>query len=561
MLFNYREFAYEKELSSYRRFILSNEPNERDLASQKEFKFNFNPNFCIITEKEELLFKESLEQQTYNKFVVATLNNIKEIDCDYYVICNSFLSLAPNFLFEIVSELNKNRDIDFFYFDEDRVDEKGNRKEPFFKVDFSPDTLRSCNYIGNAICISKKIFEEIGLLDYIDDKESLHLYDIILRVSEKTKNISHISKILIHIFEDKYKFDSDKDKKAISDHLDRIGLNGIVKDGFVSETYKIEYKIKGNPLVSIIIPNHNHKKDLETCINSIIEKTTYSNYEILIVENHSTDEGIFEYYKELEKVSNIKILIYSDKFNYASVNNFAVKESKGDYLILLNNDVELLTPSWIEEMLIYAQRDDVGAVGVKLYYPDNTIQHVGIIFGILEDVVHQLRYFSKNSSGYGNNFSVVQNLSCATGACIMSSRKKYLEVGGLDERFKISFNDVDYCLKLRNKDYFVIFNPFVEAIHNECSTRGFNDTEEKIELFQKEKKIFLDKWGNYTEPYYNENLTRSDWDFSIKKKSDSLYFDLYMNLKKSWSYRIGRAITYPIFNLFKFFSSIIKYFK
>ena len=558
MLFDYKEFAYEKELSAYRRFILLNEPREKDLISQKEIKFEFNPKFCVIIEQNEYFFKESFEQQTYKNFVCTTLKNIKELkDCDYYVIANSFISFAPHFLFEIVLELNKNKDKDFFYFDEDKIDDKKNRKEPFFKPDFSPDTLRSCNYIGNAICISKKIFDEINLLEYIKDKEELNLYDIILRVSEKSKNICHIPKVLVHILEGKYKFNSNRDKKAISDHLNRIGLKGIVKDGLVSETYKIDYEIKENPLISIIIPNHNHKKDLEICINSIREKSTYTNYEILIVENHSTEEDLFEYYKELETDSRIKILKYTDEFNYASVNNFAVKESKGDYLILLNNDVEILTPSWIEELLMYAQRDDVGVVGVKLYYPDDTIQHIGFICGILDNGVHHLRYFSKNVSGYANNLSIVQNLSAVTGACIMTSKKKYLEVNGLDEQFKIAFNDIDYCIKLRDNGYLVVFNPFVEGIHNECTTRGNDDTKEKQDLFLKEKTLFLSKWKDYKEIYYNQNLSLDDYNFSIKafkfveniqclEQSIKHLQSSYDNLLNSYSYKIGRFFTFPI---------------
>ena len=559
MLFDYKEFTYEKELSSYRRFILLNEPKEKDLLSQKDVKFDFNPKFCIITEKEESLLKESFDIQTYNNFVLTTSenNNIKNIDFDYCIICNSFVSFAPNFLFDITSELNKNRAIDFFYFDEDKIDENKNRKDPFFKPDFSPDTLRSCNYVGNVICISKKIFDEIGLLESIKDRDNLNLYDIIFRTSEKTKNIFHISKVLIHILESKYKFDSERDKKAISDHLNRIGLKGIVKDGIVSETYKIEYEIEGNPLVSIIIPNHNHKKDLETCINSIKEKSTYENYEIIIVENHSTEENLFAYYKVLEKDSKIKILTYTDEFNYASVNNFAVKESKGDYVILLNNDVEILTSSWIEEMLMYAQRDDVGVVGAKLYYPDGTIQHAGVIYGILDSAVHHLRYFSKQASGYANSLFTLQNISCVTGACIMTSKKKYLEVNGFDEQFKIAFNDIDYCMKLRNKGYLVIFNPYCELFHYEGATRGIDDTKEKQELYLKEKTLFFSKWKDYQEIYYNENLTLDDWDFSIKafkfvehiqclEQSIKHVQSSYDNLLNSYSYKIGRFFTFPI---------------
>ncbi len=579
MLFDYNKFLQEKEFALYKRFILFNELQKEDCLSKKEYKFKFNPNFCIITEKEKTLFKDSFEEQTYNKFNITTSNNLQVKNFDYYIICNSFVSFAPNFLFEIVSELNRNRNIDFFYFDEDRIDDNKNRKAPFFKPDFSPDTLRSCNYIGNVICISKKIFDEIELLKNIKNKEDLNLYDIILRVSEKTKNICHIQKVLIHILKEEYKFDSERDKKAISNHLNRIGLKGIVKDGLVSETYKIEYEIKSNPLVSIIIPNHNHKQYLETCINSIRKKSTYKNYEIIIVENHSTEEDLFEYYKELEKDSKIKILTYTDEFNYASVNNFAVQKSNGDYLILLNNDIKIITSSWIEEMLMYAQRDDVGVVGAKLYYPNGTIQHAGITYGLRDSVEHIFRYFLRDSFGYGNRLSIVNNLSIVTGACIMSSRKKYLEVNGLDEQFKISFNDVDYCIKLRDKGYLVIFNPFIEAFHNEQITRGYINTKEKILLHQYERNLFFNKWRNYIEHYYNKNLTSNDYDFSIKglqngitKKIDNLISrcDILKNnldlkdkeiqlIKNSWAYRIGRIFTYPFSIPLEFCKFILNY--
>ena len=568
MLFDYNKFLADKEIALYKRFILSYEPKEKDLLFQKEYKFEFSPKFCIITEQENFLLKESLEQQTYNNFILMTLDEIQKIDCDEYIICNSFVSFAPNFLFEIVSELNKNRDIDFFYFDEDKIDEE-KRKEPFFKPDFSPDTLRSCNYIGNAICISKRIFDEIEVLTNIQNKEYIHLYDIILKASEKANSINHISKVLVHILEEQYKFDSEKDKKAIAEHLERIGLKGIVKDGIVNETYKIDYAINGSPLVSIIIPNHNQRKYLEPCITSIREKSTYTNYEILIVENHSTDNDIFEYYKELEQDPKIKILTFTDEFNYSAVNNFAVKESKGDYLLLLNNDTEIITPSWIEELLMFAQRSDVGVVGAKLYYSDGTIQHAGVSYNLfIPSVEHLFRFFPQNSCGYANRMYIVGNHCMVTGACIMSSREKYLEVGGLDEQFKIAYNDIDYCLQLIDKNYLVIFNPFCELFHYESISRGYDDTKEKIERNKKEKSIFLKKLISHNEIhndiYWNQNLMLSNafCEASIKNKKLELLHESTIAIKQlqhSKSYRIGHMIIYPLSIPLKVFRLIRDY--
>jgi GT2 family glycosyltransferase len=316
----------------------------------------------------------------------------------------------------------------------------------------------------------------------------------------------------------------DAAKKALKDHLDRIGLKGKLNDGSFLGSYKIEYDIAGSYKVSIIIPNKDHKEDLERCINSILTKSKYKNYEIIIVENHSKEEETFEYYNYIKnRYENIILLEWKDEFNYSAVNNFAAKYAKGDILLFLNNDTEVINENWLEEMIQYAQREDVGVVGAKLYYPDDTIQHAGVILGIGGIAEHSHRYFSKNSFGYFGRLGIVQNLSAVTGACLMMRKDVFKEVEGFDERYPLAFGDVDICLKAREKGYLVVFTPFAELYHYKSKTRGYEDTPEKQERFNKEIELFRKKWGYILEsgdPYYNPNLNldREDFSYAIQSR-------------------------------------------
>ena len=289
------------------------------------------------------------------------------------------------------------------------------------------------------------------------------------------------------------------------------GLTGTVTNGCINGIYRIDYAVKNEPKVSIVIPNKDGKEILQVCINSILEKTTYSNYEIIIVENNSQTEEIFEYYQELEKKEKIKIVKYQKKgFNYSGIINFGVRNATGDYIVQLNNDTELLTPNWLEIMLGFCQRQDVGAVGVKLYYPDETIQHAGIIVGIGGIAGNRFKSIPKNGHGYFAEESMIQNLSAVTAACIMTPKKIYEEVGFMDEALAVAFNDVDFCLKIREKGYLVVYNPYVEFIHYESKSRGLEDTPEKKRRFKNEINTFEKRWQNFLDqgdPYYNINLS------------------------------------------------------
>ena len=352
-------------------------------------------------------------------------------------------------------------------------------------------------------------------------------YDIFLRMSEITdpKDIVHVPRILYHwrvhnestakLNSNAKNYAFEAGKKAIEDHLTAMGLEGTVSEGCIDGIYRVDYKVIGNPMVSIVIPNKDGAEILKVCIDSIIEKSTYSNYEIVVVENNSETEEIKEYYKELETDSatkdKVRIVYYPNKgFNYSGIINYGVKQSNGEYIVQLNNDTEVITPNWMELMLGFCQRKDVGAVGVKLYFPDETIQHAGIVVGIGGIAGNRFKSIPKSGHGYFANESMIQNLSAVTAACIMTPKSIYEEVGYMDEGLAVAFNDVDFCLKIREKGYLIVFNPYVEFWHYESKTRGSENTPEKIKRFQGEICRFEQRWPEILEtgdPYYNINLS------------------------------------------------------
>lgn len=556
----------------YRLFIAKHEPATKELLLQSKVKFPFAPKISIIcpiwNTPENFLTEmiESVANQTYynwelclsdgnseNENIRKILNNYKNNDKrikvkfldknlgisgnsnealslatgDYIGLLDHDDTLAHFALFEAVKAINENPDADFIYSDEDKLSEDGKRRfSPHFKPDFSPDTLRSYNYICHLSIFKKELLNNAGF--FKDGYEGSQDYDLILRASEEAKNIIHIPKILYHwrisknstaLWMDNKTYAFDSAKKALKDHLNRIGLNGKADDGLSKGSYKITYNINKGLLVSVIIPNKDHEEDLKRCIYSIMEKSTYKNFEIIVVENNSESESISKFYDSLtSKYCNIKIIKWNKPFNYSSVNNYAVEFAKGDILLFLNNDTEVINNGWMERMLEHVQRKDVGAAGAKLYYPNNTVQHGGVIIGILDVAGHSHKGFSRNSCGYINRLCVVQNLSAVTGACLMVRKEVFKEAGGFDENFILAYGDVDLCLKIRAKGYLIIWTPFSELYHYESITRGYEDTPEKRERINGEIKLFYNKWHDIFkkgDPYYNINLTKNKEDFSI----------------------------------------------
>lgn len=439
--------------------------------------------------------------------------------------------LHPAALHEVMRAICE-QDADFIYTDENTFHEKPEDAFcPHFKPDYAPDTLRSYNYICHFTVFSSELLDEVG--NFRREFDGSQDYDMVLRLTEKASKIVHIPEILYFwrahsgstagdISAKPYTMDAAR--RALGEHLDRVGLVGEVEDSSIPSTYRIKYTISGCPKVSIVIPNMDHADTLRTCISSILEKTTYENFEIVIIENNSRKEETFAYYDELKTDPRIQIVTWEGKFNYSAINNFGVREAAtGEYILLLNNDIEVITPDWIQEMLMFAQRSDVGAVGAMLYYPDDTIQHAGVILGIGGVAGHAHKYFPRGDFGYMSRATIAQDLSVVTAACVMLPRTVWDELGGLDETFEVAFNDVDLCMRIRKAGYLIVWTPYAELYHYESKSRGAEDTPEKKKRFEGEVRRFQARWKSELaagDPYYNPNLTLVREDFSVKRENE-----------------------------------------
>ena len=435
--------------------------------------------------------------------------------------------LAPQALFRIAEALTADPQADAVYTDEDKVTtDLSEHFQPHFKPDFNLDLLRSNNYITHFFVVRTRLAREAG--GFRREFDGAQDYDFIFRCTEEAKKVLHVPEVLYHWRTHKastadnpaskmYAFEAGK--RAIEAHLARCGQEGTVslrKDlGF----YRVEYPVQGEPLVSILIPNRDQKETLEKCLNSIWEKSTYKNYEILIVENNSSSPEIFDYYREIEKRPGVRILTWKEGFNYSAINNFGEKSAAGDYLLFLNNDVEVINPGWIEELLGNCQRKEVGIVGAKLYYPDDTIQHAGTVIGIGGIAGHAFLNMPRSRTGYLHKASLQMDLSAVTAACMMMKRQVFKQLGGFEERLSVAFNDVDLCLRTVQAGYLVVYNPEVELYHYESKSRGAEDSEEKVRRFQEEIEFMRCRWMDLLkkgDPYYNRNLTLSKWNYSLR---------------------------------------------
>lgn len=444
---------------------------------------------------------------------------------DYIGLLDHDDLLTPDALYEVVRILNEEERPQVIYSDEDKVTtDLSEHFQPFMKPDFNLDLLRANNYICHFFVAEKDLAEQVG--GFRGEYNGAQDYDLILRCTERAEKIAHIPRILYHWRVHKastadnpaskmYAFDAGK--RAIEEHLKRCGEKGTVSRTKDLGFYRVQYQVQGKPLVSIIIPNKDHADMLDRCLKSI-EKSSYQNYEIIIVENNSEKEETFDYYKQL-KSERIKVVYWEGTFNYSAINNFGVRAAKGDFLILLNNDVEIITENWIEEMLSNCQRKAVGIVGVKLYYPDDTVQHAGIIIGIGGVAGNIFTGLPRRFTGYFHKASIQQDLSAVTAACMMVKRSVYEEAGGLEEKLQVAFNDVDFCLRVRKAGYLVVFDPYVELYHYESKTRGSENTKKKVRRFQSEIEYMRSHWLELLkkgDPMYNPNLTLTKWDYSLK---------------------------------------------
>lgn len=447
---------------------------------------------------------------------------------EYLMLCDHDDTLEPDALYEIVKAIN-DTGADVLYTDEDKVSMDGQHYfDPNFKPDFNLFRLRENNYICHIFVVKKSLTDETGLLR--SEFDGAQDFDFILRCCEKAQKITHIPKVLYHwrCHMDSTAADPsskayayEAGRKAVREHYQRLGIDAKVEMTERPGWYRSHVKVQGNPLISVIIPNKDHTDDLELCLFSMTRKSTYRNYEILIVENNSEKEETFEYYKKLpDRYPKARVLTWEKEFNYSAINNFAAKEAKGEYLLFLNNDVEILTPDWMEEMLQNCQQEDVAAVGAKLYYPDDTIQHAGVVLGLGGIAGHIMCRASKEDPGYFGRMISVQEISAVTAACMMVKKSDFDAVGGLDETFQVAFNDIDLCMKFRAAGKKIIFTPYAELYHYESKSRGLEDTPEKQFRFDKEVKRFQEKWAQQLEmgdPYYSPNLSVTEGDCSLRE--------------------------------------------
>ena len=401
-----------------------------------------------------------------------------------------------------------------------------------FKPDYAIDNLRANNYICHFSVFKKDLLEREDLFRAQFDGSQDH--DMILRLTGHAKTIVHVPRILYYwrshegsaasgIEAKPYAIDAAKG--AVADHLKRYGFEhfSITPIGPWGPVFKISYAIEGNPKVSIVIPSRDHADDLKRCIDSITEKSTWGNYEIVVVENGSVDEKTSAYYRSLLGEGRVRVTPHPSEsaFNFSDVVNFGVAQTDGDYVLLLNNDTEVIAADWMEELLMYAQRDDVGAVGAKLFFPDNTIQHAGVVLGLgaHRTAGHSHYGASEKNSGNIKRLRYAQNVSAVTGACLMVSRKKFDEVNGLDASFAVSLNDVDFCLRLRAKGYLNVFTPFAQLSHYESKSRGLDTDGENAKRYEKESAHFRERWKILLEqgdPYYNPNFSLDHADFLLR---------------------------------------------
>ena len=481
------------------------------------------------------------EKLTENLGISGNTNKCFEMATgDYIGLFDHDDILHPTALYEYMKVICE-KDADYIYCDETTFSGKSidHMITLHFKPDFAPDNLRANNYICHFSVFSKELVEKCGTFRTEFDGSQDH--DMILRLTQAAKTIVHVPKILYYwrshagsvasdINAKSYAIDAAKG--AVAAHLAACGFKNFrIESSRAFETiFRIRYEVIGNPKISILIPNKDHVDDLRRCIESVTDRSSYDNYEIIVIENNSTTQEIKDYYASIEKHPKVKVVTYTGDFNYSKINNYGATFADGDYMVLLNNDTEVITRNWMEELLMYAQRSDVGAVGCMLYYPDYTIQHAGIVLGMgaHRTAGHSHYKMAKENLGYMGRLCYAQNVSAVTGACLMVKKQLFDEVGGLSEDLSVALNDVDLCLKLRKKGLLNVFTPFAELFHYESASRGTDVTEaaskENADRYDRECALFKEKWKDVLDagdPYFNPNfsLDHSNYVLAGNRKS------------------------------------------
>lgn len=560
----------------YQKWILHHLPGNKELEKQRKTVFDYQPKISIVIplyktpEKYLRQLVDTVKAQTYTNWElclsdgsgenspirkllesleasdkrIRVIHNEKQLQIsentnaaiqaatgEYIAFADHDDELTPNALFECVKVLNEKKQTRILYSDEDKMSMDGHKFfQPHFKPDYNPDLLCTVNYICHLFVVDKNVIQEVGMLR--SEFDGAQDYDFIFRCIEavKPEEICHIPKILYHwrCHEDStaenpesktYAFEAGK--RAIEEHYKRTGIQAEVLQGEFLGLYRTRFIRDHDPLISIIIPNKDHTEDLKRCMDSIDQKSTYRNYEYIIVENNSTEEETFQFYKKLEAENPKAHVVYWDReFNYSAINNYGATFAKGEYILLLNNDTEIINEDCLEQLLGYCMRSDVGAVGARMYYEDDTIQHAGVVIGFGGIAGHCFVLQPRGTTGYCHRIICAQDYSAVTAACMMVKRSAFDQVGGLTEELAVAFNDIDFCMKLRSAGYLIVYNPYAELYHYESKSRGLEDTPEKVARFNKEIQIFERRWPDIMrdgDPYYNPNLTLKSQDFSLKR--------------------------------------------
>lgn len=549
-------------------------PSEEELEAQRHAEFDYMPKLSIVIpvfKTPERYLKEllkSIQEQTYtnweiciadgsprgqscerilkkfaekdkriqylilgeNKKISGNTNAAMDMASgDFIVLADHDDTLPPYALYECVKAMNEDPEYDVIYSDEDKLDMDGGALfDPHFKPDFNPDLLTSVNYICHLFVVNSDLAREVG--GFREEFDGAQDYDFIFRCTEKARKIKHIPKVLYHwrCHQDStasnpeskmYAFEAGA--RAIMAHYERVGIKAEkVEKGVDYGIYHTRFVIDGEPLVSVVIPNKDHTQDLDLCVRTLMTRGTYKNLEFIVVENNSTEQETFDYYERIQKeFSNVKVVTWKEGFNFSAINNFGVAFAKGEYLLFLNNDTEIIEPDCIQEMLGFCQRDDVGAVGARLLYQDDTIQHAGVVVGFGGIAGHTFIGLHKAENSYFHRAMCAQDYSAVTAACVMTKRSVFDAVGGFTEELAVAFNDIDFCMKVRALGKLVVYNPYALLYHYESKSRGLEDTPEKVARFNKEIAVFARRWPEILrdgDPYYNPNLTLRKSNFALR---------------------------------------------
>ncbi|MGN0361330.1 MAG: glycosyltransferase family 2 protein [Bilifractor sp.] len=561
-------------IPAYEKWVEKHDPTSRELDGQRKYSFSYTPKISIVipayrTKKKylrELL--HSVRKQTYTNWQLCiadgsgtdrtvekimkryvsmdrricykklkrnngisgnTNEALKMADGDYVLLCDHDDVIPPDALFELVKAL-QDREVDLVYTDEDKISmDSTKRFYPNFKPDFNPDLLCSTNYICHLFLFSREFYLKYG--GFRSAFDGAQDYDLILRYTEKARKICHIPKVLYHWRSymgstsdnpESKSYAFENGRRAVEDHYRRLGIPAHVENGIISGTYHTTYDWGREPLVSIIVPNKDHVDDLKKCMDSVDQKSTYRNYEWIIVENNSTEKETFRYYDSIRERENVTVLTWKSAFNYSKINNFGELQAKGELLLLLNNDTEMIRPDSLKAMADLCQREDVGIVGARLLYPDNTVQHAGVIVGFGGVAGHAFCNLSSRDPGYMCRAIVTQDYSAVTAACMMVRKDVFEAVGGLTEEYAVAFNDIDFCMKVGAAGKRIVYEPASEFYHYESKSRGQEDTREKVERFRSEIERFETTWKDFLakgDPCYNPNFSLTVETFQLSQET------------------------------------------